>query len=98
MQAIEIKTLPATNTKQTRVKAFCDAGSHTISYDYKGMQQCHQRAANELAERLEWLDEHELAFGVGKSGNTFAVLVPKQLPLTCPQCTGVRLTCNKCGF
>lgn len=35
MQAIKTKYLPATNTKPSRIKAECEAGSITISYDYR---------------------------------------------------------------
>lgn len=55
MQAIKTKYLPATNTKPSRIKAECEAGSITISYDYSlNIDQLHQKAACMLIEKLEW--------------------------------------------
>ena len=34
MQAIQVKYLPTTNTKGSRLKAFCDRGSITIPFPY----------------------------------------------------------------
>lgn len=55
MQAIHTKYLPATNTRGSRIKATCEAGSLTIDYphDLNG-QACHRRAAEALVARLGW--------------------------------------------
>ena len=54
-KAIETKYLPATNTRGSRIKAFCEAGSVTIGYphEYSGAE-CHWQAAKKLIERLNW--------------------------------------------
>jgi len=59
MQAIQTKYLPATNTRDSRIKAWCDAGSHTIPYPHElsGMD-VYQIAAQQLVERLGWTGEH----------------------------------------
>ena len=55
MQAIKTKYLSATNTKHSRIKAECEAGSLTVSYNHSydaiGM---HRYAAFELIKKLEW--------------------------------------------
>lgn len=55
MQAIITKYLSATNTRSSRIKATCQAGSVTISYphDLTGMY-CHAAAAKALVEKLGW--------------------------------------------
>lgn len=55
MQAIVTKYLPCTNTKGSRIKAFCDAGSITIPYPHElsGMA-VYRKAAEMLLEKLEW--------------------------------------------
>lgn len=55
MQAIKTKYLPATNTKPSRIKAECEAGSITISYDHSlNIDELHQKAAKELLNKLSW--------------------------------------------
>lgn len=55
MQAIKTKYLPATNTKPSRIKAECEAGSITISYDHSlNIDELHQKAAKELLNKLNW--------------------------------------------
>ena len=57
MQAIQTKFLPCTNTKGSRIKAFCAAGSLTISYPHElSGQACHRKAAEALAVKLGWGD------------------------------------------
>lgn len=55
MQAISTKYLPVTNTRDSRIKATCAAGSVTISYphEFSGMA-CHAAAAKALVEKLGW--------------------------------------------
>ena len=55
MQAIQVKYLPSTNTKGSRIKAVCAAGSITISYPHELSGQAVYRAAAELlADKLNW--------------------------------------------
>lgn len=55
MQAIRTRYLPATNTKPSRIKAECEAGTITISYDYNlNIDQLHQKAVMKLLEKLNW--------------------------------------------
>mgnify|MGYP007005619350 CR=1 FL=1 len=55
-QAIQTKYLPATNTRGSRVKASCEAGSVTVPWDYSGGNQSnHTRAAQALVEKLGWV-------------------------------------------
>jgi hypothetical protein len=55
MQAIRTKYLPATNNKPSRIKAECEAGTITISYDHSlNIDQLHQKAAMKLLEKLNW--------------------------------------------
>lgn len=54
-QAIETKVLPATNSHQTRIKAFCARGSLTHSFDFSGpldSPQVHRAAAILLANQF----------------------------------------------
>ena len=55
MQAIHVKYLPCTNTRGSRIKATCAAGSLAISYPYELSGQAVYRAAAEaLAQKLGW--------------------------------------------
>lgn len=78
MQAIQCKTLPATNTKPTRIKAWCQAGSKTVARDYElSMTDAKQKLIEEFAEELDWLNGYELKFGQLPNGDTVGVLVSK---------------------
>ena len=55
MQSIHVKYLPCTDTKGSRIKATCAAGSLTISYPHELSGQAVYRAAAEaLAQKLGW--------------------------------------------
>jgi hypothetical protein len=55
MQAIITKYLPATNSRGSRIKATCAAGSITISYPYElSGQAVHRKAAEALVAKLGW--------------------------------------------
>ena len=55
MQAIQTKYLPATNTKPSRIKAWCEAGSVTIDYPYEYDESgAHLYAALSLQNKLVW--------------------------------------------
>lgn len=53
MQAIKTKYLGATNTRGARIKATCDAGSVTVSWDYElGAEANHDSARKALQLKL----------------------------------------------
>jgi hypothetical protein len=59
MQAIITKYLPVTNSRGSRIKATCAAGSITISYPYElSGQSVHRKAAEALVSKLDWTDPH----------------------------------------
>jgi hypothetical protein len=57
MQAIQTRYFGPTNTKGSRIKAWCAAGSTTISYPYElSGQSAHRKAAEALVSKLGWTD------------------------------------------
>ena len=53
MQSIITKFLPCTNTKQDRVKAMCERGSITLSWDYAlDVEPNHKRAIVALLRKF----------------------------------------------
>ena len=55
LAAIETKFIPCTNHLPSRVKATCQAGSLTLSWDDAlDVARNHQAAAKALARRLNW--------------------------------------------
>ena len=55
LQAIATRYLGPTNYKGSRVKAYCDAGSITVSWEHAlNSFQNHQAAANALLIKLGW--------------------------------------------
>jgi len=80
MQAIRTRVLLPTNTKPTRIKASCAAGSITIPYSYEGdTQTCHAEAAMQLVRKLGW--EHTYIWVCGQLDNgdyCFVGNVPEQ--------------------
>lgn len=59
MQAIQTKFLPPTNMKGSRVKAWCDAGSLVVSYDYAlNAPENHRHVAEALASKLGWTGQY----------------------------------------
>jgi hypothetical protein len=57
MQAIQTKYIGPTNTKGSRYKAWCAAGSLTLSADYSlEPEYNHLAAAYALRDRLGWND------------------------------------------
>lgn len=54
-QAITTKFLPCTNSRESRVKATCDAGSVTLGWDHRlNPEGNHTAAAKALATKLDW--------------------------------------------
>lgn len=76
MQAIHTKILPATNTKGTRIKATCQAGSITIGYhsvDEGGIfseDDRHRAVARMLQKKLGWTSD------VGRYGEIVTGCLP----------------------
>ena len=59
MQAIQTKYLPATNTKCSRIKAWCDAGFIIMSYDHDHDEAgAHHKVAQALVEKLGWVGKY----------------------------------------
>lgn len=55
LQAIQTRFLGPTNTRGARIKAWCDAGSHTQSWEYGGDGPTnHLAAARNLQSKLGW--------------------------------------------
>lgn len=67
MQAIQTKYIPATNTKFSRIKAWCEAGSVTIAYPHEHDESgAHYSAAQALIVKLGWTGPH---YGELKQGS-----------------------------
>ena len=79
MQAIQTKVLPATNTKGTRVKAWCQAGAITRPYGQisESLQDYQRTVAIELADQLDWLANCDIESGWLPNGQGCHVLVRK---------------------
>ena len=59
MQAINTKYLGPTNSRGSRIKATCAAGSVTIGYPHElSGQAAHRKAAEALVSKLGWIDPH----------------------------------------
>ncbi len=57
-QAIQTKYLGPTDNRGARVKAMCDAGSHTVPWDHAAdVTDNHTLAAKALADRLGWVGQ-----------------------------------------
>ena len=83
MQAIFIKYISATNTKGSRIKAFCDAGSITIPYPHElNHSDIAPHVAKLLMEKLGWTSEFygEVVCGGAPRKSPYmdvAVILPK---------------------
>ena len=58
MQAIQTKYMQPTSTKCARIKAWCEAGSIIIPYDYIDEYEIHRAAAYALRDKLGWVPPH----------------------------------------
>lgn len=78
MQAIVVKYLGPTNSRGSRLKAYADAGSITISYPYElNREDGYLKAAEALREKLGWTGEHYGALvsgGLPNNGGTVFVM------------------------
>lgn len=69
MQAIVTKYLGATNNRPSRIKATCDAGSVTVSWNHSlGIDDNHEAAALALREKLGWTQDYGTLVGGGLPG------------------------------
>lgn len=59
MQAIETKYLGATDTRGSRIKAYCERGSLTVPYPNLDLVQCHVFAADQLVAKFVAEDEKQ---------------------------------------
>jgi hypothetical protein len=67
MQAIQTKYIAPTNTRGSRIKAWCAAGSKTISYPYGlNIDLAHYDAAQQLLVQLNWVGPN---YGVLEQGS-----------------------------
>lgn len=65
-QAIQTRVIPATNTKPTRIKATCERGSLTLSWDSldgNRVEEKHHEVAKKLAQKFVTEDEKEWGKG-----------------------------------
>jgi hypothetical protein len=74
MQAIQTKYMGPTNTKGSRIKATCAAGSVTIDYPHElsGMD-CHAKVAYALLAKMHW--DYKLVGGQLANGDYAFVMV-----------------------
>jgi len=93
MQAIETKRLDATNTKGDRIKAYCAAGSVTISrWSEDRYEDAERSAVVQLCRKLGW--NRRLVSGGLKNGNSVWVIINEDAiqnaldttPERCPVC------------
>lgn len=71
-QAIVTKYIPCTNFRPSRVKAKCQAGSITLSWDHAlDLIDNHAAAARALAARFGWSGRWEAGANAGNDGYTF---------------------------
>jgi hypothetical protein len=77
MQAIITKYFGPSNVRGARVKAMCDAGSITLSWDHSlDVEKNHHTAALKLCAKLGW--EGKLASGgMPKAGYCYAFITRK---------------------
>ena len=75
MQAIQTKFIGATNTKPSRIKAWCEVGSITISYPHElDEDRAHQHVAEQLQIKMGWIGKHygQLVGGALPDNNGYA--------------------------
>lgn len=94
MQAIQTKYLGPTDTRGSRIRAVCEAGSVTVGYDHSlNAEGNHKAAAKALCEKLGWIpvpgqNKHTLpTSGVLKDGSWVHVFLPFRLH-GCTECAG----------
>ena len=79
LQAIQTKYLPATNTCGNRIKATCATWSITIDWSYDlDTDECHERAAKALMDRLDWNRLYQIAAGGQLPNGDYAFVLAKK--------------------
>lgn len=75
MQAILTKYLGPTNSRGSRIKASCEAGSVTVPFTY-GAINAHEYAAYVLLAKLGWDDKWTLVSGAlpGNAGEAHVLV------------------------
>ena len=74
MQAIVTKYIPATNYRQSRIKATAAAGSVVVDYDDAlNLDENHNLAAQKLADKFQW--KGTLHSAILSNGDTVHVFV-----------------------
>lgn len=69
MQAIQTKYLPATNTRGSRIKAWCERGSITVDYPHElSGDAVHRLAVHALVNRFNEADAKEYGPSSVKEG------------------------------
>lgn len=77
-QVIKTKYIGPTNTKGSRIKASCGAGSKTIQYrDELSIDKNHKLAIDMLFVQLGWDEKCSLVYGWDKH-SMVAIQVPKK--------------------
>ena len=79
MQAIVTKYIGPTDTKGSRIKAWCDAGSITVGYSH-GSHDPHDIAAAALIRKLGWNDNGQTWVGGGLPQNMKEARVYLMIP------------------
>ncbi len=74
MQAIMTKYYGPTNTRGSRIKAWCSGGSVSVTYDHALSSEAnHDAAALKLVEKMGWAGDrfNKLARGGMETGNVY---------------------------
>lgn len=74
MQAIETKYLCPTNFKGARIKASAQAGSVTVPYEHRGVDEEHDQALKALVIKLEWWGVWARGAKVDGTGNVYVCI------------------------
>ena len=78
MQAIQTKFIPRTDFRESRVKAWVEAGSVTLGWDHAlNVEENHAKAAKALRENMGWVGKGygEIVGGCLPSGGYAFVFV-----------------------
>lgn len=69
-QAILTRHLHATNTRPTRIKAYCERGSVLTAYDHEGIESSHRKAIDALIRKF--VAEDACKYGTEPGKNPWA--------------------------
>jgi hypothetical protein len=83
MQAIETKFIPATNTKPSRIKATCERGILTVSWEHAWSDEDnHREAALALCVKFAQEDAPKTPFDKNPWARPLVSPIPEKLHLT----------------